>query len=311
MSAIADGIFSPKRLVVLGAGYIGGFVARQGLARGLAVTALTRNAAAAEALRAAGAEVVIADLADEDWHGRIAGGAEYVLDAVSAGGGGIEGYRRSYVEGMRSLVRWAETRGTAGTIVYTSSTSVYPQGGGATVDEAAPTDGAGERGAVLREAEWILLESGGAARRTFVLRLAGIYGPGRHHVLDQVRAGEVAGQGEHRLNVAHRDDIAAAIWVAFDAPEEVAGGVFNVADDAPTPKAEVTAWLAARLGVAAPRFTGEPYAGRRAVTPDRTIANARLKSALGWRPRFADFRAGYENVLAAEAESGFTGNSQR
>jgi nucleoside-diphosphate-sugar epimerase len=71
-----------------------------------------------------------------------------------------------------------------------------------------------------------------------------------------------------------------------------------VADDGAALKAEIVEWLARRIGVALPRFTGEPAMGRRAVTPDRVIANARAKAVLGWRPRFATFREGYENLLS-------------
>lgn len=304
MSALADGIISQKRLVVFGCGHIGGTVAREALAWGMHVTALTRNPATADALRTAGAEVVVADLAERDWHARIAGGADLVLNAVSASTPTIEGYRRSYVDGMRSILEWARTTGPVGTLVYTSSTSVYPQDGGVRVDETAPTDGVGERGAMLLEAEQVLREGAtvGACERWFVLRLAGIYGPGRHYLVDQVRAGEVAGLGTHRLNLAHRDDIAAAIWKAWTAPQAVSREIFNVADDRPAPKAEVVAWLAARMGVAMPKFTGLPAGGRRSVTPDREILNTKLKTMLGWRPVFTDFRVGYEKVLAVGPE---------
>ncbi len=304
MTTQAHGNFAGKRLVIFGCGYVGGEMARQGVARGMDVTALTRNPATAAALRAAGvSEVVEADLATEAWHARIAGGGEFVLNAVSSGGGGMESYRRSYLDGMESIVRWAEARGGVGTLVYTSSTSVYPQDGGVTVDEAAPTDGVGERGEVLLAAERVLRETPMAAvRRWFILRLAGIYGPGRMHLVEQVRAGEVAGRGTHRLNLVHRDDICGAIWSAMAAAETVESGVFNVADDGAAPKAEVTAWLAAKLGVAAPGFTGLPAGGRRAVTPDRVIANAKVKRVLGWRPAFASFREGYENSLSRAAE---------
>jgi nucleoside-diphosphate-sugar epimerase len=134
------------------------------------------------------------------------------------------------------------------------------------------------------------------------LRLAGIYGPGRHHLLEQVRLGSVAGRGDHRLNLAHRDDICAAIWSAFAAEPAIANEIFNVADGAPERKEVVAAWLAERLHVAAPVFTGAPAGGRRAVTPDRIISNARLKAALGWRPRFPSYREGYENMLSRGPE---------
>ena len=298
MSADAHGNLAGKRLVIFGCGYVGAEVARQAFARGLHVTALTRNAAKAIALRTAGVEAVVADLADTDWHARIAGGAEFVLNCVSSGGGGLGGYRRSYVDGMTSVLAWAKTHGAAGTLVYTGSTSVYPQGGGVRVDETAATAGAGLRAELLVAAEDLLRSAAGARARWFVLRLAGIYGPNRTHLVEQVRTGEVAGRGEHRLNLAHRDDIVAAIWAALAAPPAVRSEIFNVADDGAAPKAEIAAWLAARLGVPPPRFTGEPLAGRREVTPDRVIANDKIKTMLGWRPRYPTYREGYEKFLS-------------
>ncbi|MCX6951016.1 MAG: NAD-dependent epimerase/dehydratase family protein [Verrucomicrobia bacterium] len=298
MTSDAEGNFSGKRLVIFGCGYVGAEVARAAVARGCRVTALTRNEAKAAALRAEGVEVVVADLATDAWHGQIAGGADGVLNCVSSGGGGIDGYRRSYVEGMASVLAWARRRGEAGTMIYTGSTSVYPQGGGARVDETAPTDGAGERARILVEAESLLRANDGACARWFVLRLAGIYGPGRHHLLEQVRAGEVAGKGDYRLNLIYRDDIAAGVWAAWGAPATVANEVFNLADEGAATKAEIVTWLAGRLGVPVPRFTGEPAAGRREVTPDRVIVAAKAREVLGWRPRFPTFREGYEKILS-------------
>ena len=301
-SASASARAAGPRLVVFGCGYVGAATAAWAQARGATVTALTRNPATAAALRAAGIEVVVADLAGSDWHAAIPGGAEWVLNSVSSGGGGIDGYRRSYVEGTRSVVAWARSAGGIGTLVYTGSTSVYPQGDGAAVDETAPTDAAGERPGLLLAAEAAVrgAEAEAGCRRSFVLRLAGIYGPGRHHVLDQLRsgAGEIAGAGSHRLNLVHRDDIVGAIAACFLARPEQGGGIFNVADDAPAPKAEVVAWLAGRLGVPVPRFTGEPAGGRRAVTPDRIIVNRRAREVLGWVPRYPSYREGYANLLS-------------
>lgn len=307
MNSDAPGFFTGKRLVVFGAGYVGAEVARQGLGRGLRVTALTRNAGKAAQLAEAGVEVVVADLADGDWHGRVDPDAEFVLDSVSSGGGGIEGYRRSYIEGLRSILEWAGKRRprpgqggpdpTAGVLVYTSSTSVYPQDGGVRVDETAPTAGAGETAQVLLEAEALVGRWPGA--RSCVLRLAGIYGPRRHYLLDALRAGEptVAGRGDFHLNLVHRDDITAAVWAAFATDE--ARGIFNLSDDGAAPKAELVAWLAARLGRPVPVFTGEPATGRRAVTPDRIIASDRARRVLGWRPRYPTFREGYAALLEA------------
>jgi nucleoside-diphosphate-sugar epimerase len=112
-------------LVIFGCGYVGAAVAKQAVAQGLEVIALTRNQAKADALKADGvAQVIVADLTRDDWHGRIAGGADFVLNCVSSGGGGIEDYRRNYLEGMNSVVTWLRGTRAVRAAVYTSSTSV-------------------------------------------------------------------------------------------------------------------------------------------------------------------------------------------
>ena len=298
MNAEAHGNFSGKRLVIFGCGYVGAQVADEAIQRGLRVTALTRNEAKAAVLRSKGVDVIVADLADDAWHARIAGSADFALNCVSSGGAGIEGYRRSYLAGMESVLRWALQRGPVGTLLFTSSTSVYPQGEGTLVGEDASTAGAGERGQIMSEVEARVRDSERACVRWFVLRLAGIYGPGRHSLLDQVRSGSVAGAMEGRLNLIYRDDIWAAVWRAFGALPAITNQIFNVADDGAARRAEIVAWLAARLKVPVPRVSDEPPRGHRPSTPDRIISNAKIKAALGWRPGYPTFREGYEKILS-------------
>lgn len=297
MKPVAPEILRGKHLVVFGAGYLGGALVEQAVAAGLRVTALTRNAEKARMLAERGAVPLIADLADGAWENALPEGADLVVNCVSSGGGGLEGYRHSYVDGMRAVLAWAE-RSPVGPLVYTSSTSVYPQDGGVTVDEEAPLGEAVGAPAILREAEDLVKRW---PKRWCILRLAGLYGPGRHHLLDQARAGEPvwAGRGDHRLNLIHRDDAVAAIWAALVAPEDVASQVFNVADDGAVPKAELAAWLAERLGKPVPHFSGEVTRGRRGIAPDRIVSNARIKERLGWQPKYATFRDGYAELLEA------------
>jgi len=203
---------------------------------------------------------------------------------------------------MQSVLAWA-AKGPApvGTLVYTSSTSVYPQGDGVVVTETASAEGATPNGAIIRESEALLQHAPAAAvRRQFILRLAGIYGPDRHHLLDQLRAGaeQLGGSGTHRLNLAHRDDIVMAIMACLRAPATVGSDLFNVADSAPALRAEVVAWLAAGLGRPVPGFDGSATTRRGgAPMPDRIISNARIQQVLGWRPQYPDYRAGYEAIL--------------
>jgi nucleoside-diphosphate-sugar epimerase len=292
--------FRDQQLVVFGAGYVGGELIRQALARGMKVAALTRNPTRAAELRASGVATVVADLATDLWHGQMPGRADLVVDCVGAGGGGVAGYRHTYVEGLRSLFAWAAAV-PVGTFVYTSSTSVYPQAGGMRVTEDAPTLGVRDTAQVLVEAENVVRALGdGVCRRWFILRLAGIYGPGRHQLLDRLRAGarELPGRDDQHLNLVHRDDICAAIWAAFAAPPAIGNLILNVADDGAATRAELAAWLAARLSQPPPSFAGESSTGQPRHVPDRIIANERLKSSLGWRPQFPTFREGYENLLS-------------
>ncbi|MDI1319779.1 MAG: NAD-dependent epimerase/dehydratase family protein [bacterium] len=298
MASIAN-----KRLVIFGCGYIGSAVAQAALTAGARVEALTRNPEKAAALRALGlAKVVVADLAASDWHGQIAGGPDFVVNCVSAGGG-PDGYRQSYVAGMQSILAWAGgSAAPVGTLVYTSSTSVYPQGAGALVDESASADGGTPNGRIIRDSELLLQNAPvGAVRRSFILRLAGIYGPDRHHLLDQLRtdATTLGGSGAHRLNLAHRDDIVAAILACLGASPAVANEIFNVVDTAPAMREEVVRWLAAKLGRPMPAFDGGTTARRGgAPKPDRVISSAKIQRALGWRPQYPDYRTGFEKLLS-------------
>lgn len=291
-----------KRLVIFGCGYVGSAVARAAVAAGASVEALTRNAEKAAMLRAQGlAKVVVADLASSDWHGQLAGGPDFVVNCVSSGGG-PDGYQRSYVDGMKSILTWA-AQGSApiGTLLYTSSTSVYPQGGGAVVDETAPAEGATPNGKIIRDSEKLLSAvASTTCRRWFILRLAGIYGPGRHHLLDQLRGGAATlnGSGSHRLNLIHRDDIVMAMIACLGASTSVGSQIFNLVDNAPAKRADVVGWLAEQLGRPMPDFDGVPGARRGGEPmPDRFISGAKIQQVLGWAPRYPDFQAGFREIL--------------
>jgi nucleoside-diphosphate-sugar epimerase len=297
MSDVTHRFFAGKQLVVFGCGYLGGALAREAVRRGIRVNALTRNHRCAEELRVHGVEVTEADLTGSDWHSFMPQAADYAVNTVSSGGGGVEAYRQSYVQGMQSILDWARAARPR-TLVYTGSTSVYPQGEGTCVDETCVTGAGDERTALLLEAENLLRQADGIGR-WFILRLAGIYGPQRHRLLDQLRAQEsLSGSAAHRLNLAHRDDICGAIWAVLTAPEPVANEVFNVADDRPVTKDELVRWLCVRLNLPVPRFDPALSTARRRNVPDRVILNGKLKRLLGWRPVYPDFRAGYEAILA-------------
>jgi nucleoside-diphosphate-sugar epimerase len=288
-------------LIILGCGYVGRALAAAAQLRGMEVHALTRNRATAAGLLRAGIHAVEGDIAGHAWHPRLPAGADLLVNCVASGGRDLDGYRHTYVCGQQSLVAFAR-QAAPRCIVYTGSTTVYPQTGGVEVAEDDVPAEVSPAAALLLQAEATLLAAALPAR-TFVLRLAGIYGPGRHRLLDQVRSGEpLAGTGAQYLNLVHRDDVVAAILAAADSG--CTGGVFNTCDGSPAPKREVVGWLAARMGLPPPVFNPhlQPARAARRRTaaglPDRRVSNTRARQTLGWAPAFPSFREGYEAIIA-------------
>lgn len=177
---------------------------------------------------------------------------------------------------------------------YLSSTGVYGDTQGAWVDETAPT-GTGRRTARAdADSRWLAL----GAR---VLRLPGIYGPGRS-ALERVREGRA-----HRIDLAnqvfsrvHVDDIVSGALAALDAPP----GAYNLADDEPCNQNTVIEHACRLLGVAPPPLQTMAEA---ALTPmarafyaeNRRVANGKAKRELGWTPRFPTYREGLADCLLA------------
>ena len=136
-------------------------------------------------------------------------------------------------------------------IVYLSSLGVYGDHGGAWIDETAPTSASAGRRKLRIEAEqsWQLLASP-RDLPVAILRLGGIYGPGRN-AFARLRAGlaqRITKPG-HVSNRIHVFDIAQAIEAALD---QHANGIFNVVDDAPTSPNDLIAYAADLINVQPP-----------------------------------------------------------
>ena len=287
-------------MVIFGCGYLGSELARQALSKGFEVTALTRNAKTAELVRESGVHLVVeAELDDDSWHEKIDPEQNCVVNCVGSSGGGLDGYVKSYLDGQRSILRWAQ-KGRVDTFVFTSSVSVYPQTDCSFVSETSSCEGASDRGSLLLQAESIGFPSPDSMGRSFVLRLGGIYGPGRHLFLDRLRAGnrELPGNGEAFLNLIHRDDACSAIWGVLHSPSEVSGRIYNVSDGQPVRRKELVAWLSERAGLEPLEFTGKPNQAGAGFSPNRRIDNASIRKELDWNPRYSSFHEGYASLLS-------------
>jgi len=283
-----------KRVLICGCGYVGQAVGTRLAAQGHAVFGLRRSADANASLLAAGITPLNGDLANPAAVAALPGPFDWVINVVSSAHGGEAAYRSAYLESTRNLVR--KMAGAPCRFVYTSSTSVYPQTEGEWVTETSAANPTTNTGLVLRQTETELLAAASQDFRPTVLRVAGIYGPDRHHLLSRLLAGHRFGGNAARwLNMVHRDDVAGAILLVLESA--VSGEVFNVADNEPVQADAFESWLANRLELNLDALrTEEPAGGKRGVSNKR-VNNRRLREQLGWVPAHPTFREGYESIL--------------
>jgi nucleoside-diphosphate-sugar epimerase len=188
--------------------------------------------------------------------------------------------------------------------IYISTTGVYGSADGDWVDEQTPPDPQRDGGRASLAAEQVLAAHA-LGKRSAILRLAGIYGPGRVPYLHQLRAGEpIAAPSAGWLNLIHVDD-AAAIVVAVDhwlAERPAADGphVFCVSDGAPVQRGQYYAEAARLIGAPPPQFTQPPAdspAAARAAS-DRRVRNDKLRRAFDVKLAYPSYRDGLASILA-------------
>lgn len=206
--------------------------------------------------------------------------ADAVVHCASSGRGGEDAYRKVYLEGCKNIVRrFPEAR-----ILFTSSTSVYAQVNGETVDEtsdATPDRGTGQ---ILLEAENVVTGAGGV-----VARLAGIYGPHRSVLLRKFLAGEavIEDDGGRFINQIHRDDAAKSVFHLLTIGDFPAGGIFNVSDSESLTQLQVYQGLARIFGKDLPPCGPRDLNRKRGWTHKR-VSNGKLR-ATGWDPEYPSF----------------------
>lgn len=206
-----------------------------------------------------------------------------------------------YVDGIKNVL--AVLPCDIGRFIYISSTGVYGDAGGGWVDEETRPDPRRDGGRASLAAELALAESPLAARGV-VLRLGGIYGPGRVPYLDKLRAGEpIPAASEGHLNLIHVED-AAAVVVAAEI--HCKRSVYCVCDGQPVVRGEYYREVARLVGAAPPTFVAPDPASPRAARAeaDRRVKNSRMLAELGVRLEFPDYRAGLAAILGGCESAG-------
>ena len=270
---------SAPSLLIAGAGDVGARLAARQAARGWEVVALRRRDRAV-----AGARLLRADLGSGEGLAQAPRRPDAVVFCAAPDARDEAAYRRLYLDGLRRLLDAVESP----RVVFVSSTAVYGQDAGEWVTETTPATPPAFNGRVLLAAERELEEHA----RGLVLRLSGLYGPGREALLRKARAGEA--NRPHWTNRIHVEDAASALshLLALAAPQRLYLGN----DDVPALECEVQAWMREREGLPPVDPAGGAVSGRR-------VANTRLRAS-GWLPACPDFRAGYTPLLSAASRAG-------
>jgi nucleoside-diphosphate-sugar epimerase len=214
-----------------------------------------------------------------------------VVVALSPGSRVESAYRAVFMDGVRNVVQRLD-RYAVRRFVFVSSSAVYGEHGGDWVDETTPPAPMAMNGAVLWQAEqWLHAQD----LPCTVLRLSGLYGPGRLQLIERLRAGQarVPRDTVHWANRMHADDAAAAIahLLMLPAPQPLYVG----SDDTPLPLDVLYDYLAQCIGSPPPPAGAAP-----AGVGSKRLSNARLRAA-GLDPAWPDARAGYAALLKPHA----------
>ncbi|BCG77252.1 SDR family oxidoreductase [Mesorhizobium sp. 113-3-3] len=284
---------SQKQIFIFGAGYSGKAFARANK-DAVAILGTTRSEEKFASLRQAGIAPLQFDGTLTDEIGAALEETTHLVISVAPeeAGDPVLNAARAAIAGMPAL-EW---------IAYLSTVGVYGDYGGAWVNEKTTCRPVSKRSVMRVEAEQAWLKLGEEiGRPVAILRLSGIYGPGRNALvnLESGTARRLVKPGQV-FNRIHCDDIAGALWQLIAGNT---GGIFNVTDDEPAPPQDVVAYAASLMGVEPPPEIPFETAqlspmARSFYGENKRVANAAIKAA-GYGFRFSDYRAAFDHMWAS------------
>jgi nucleoside-diphosphate-sugar epimerase len=190
-------------------------------------------------------------------------------------------------------------------LAYFSTVGVYGDFGGEWVDESAPTKPVNERSRIRVEVEQQWRDY--ATKRgipLLILRLAGIYGPGRS-AFDKLRDGTARRivKPNQVFNRIHVDDIGRVTQLAA---ARTLGGTFNLSDDEPAPPQDLVTYAARLMNVAPPAEIPFENAqmtemARSFYSDNKRVSSKAIKAALGIDLLYPTYREGLVAIYGQHA----------
>lgn len=270
-------------LLILGCGYLGSELAQQAVCQGLEVDVLTRNPDTLALLKKCGVRrTVQATLQSHTWHPELNPAAyRAICLTVGSSESTPEGYHESYIKGVDSVRQWCEASATR--VIYTGSISVYGPSDGSWIDESTAPEPRDWRGQTLLESEQLLRSV--MNDRLTVLRLGGIYGPGRDRFLRSGGSADTTASNSYYLNLIHVADAARAMLRTAVASHDVSG-TYNLTDNHPFLRSELDAFVR-KHELANPATNAVSGTRRRSAPANRRIRSTRIQTLLDWSPSFS------------------------
>lgn len=283
---------TPK-VFIAGCGYVGERIASACHESGAEVTCMVRSADHAAALESAGFTTIVSVLDDQSAIPELQLSNTVLFYLVPPPGGGIRDTR------ARNFISRFSGTGRPAKIIYMSATSVYSEAGGDVVTEESPTDTDSAMGKRRLDAEAAFLDYGAKQQvPVVVLRVSGIYGPGRLPLMQISQRQPLLIEAESGpSNRIHADDLAAICIAA--AERGVGGDIFNISDGQPSSMTTYFNACADALGL--PRQPQVTLAEARMimsplmlsyVSQSRIVDNRRMVERLGITLRYPTMVAG-------------------
>lgn len=217
-------------IAIVGCGYVGKAIARYWRQElGVVVTATTTTQERVAELSAIAQRVVVVKGNDSEGLQSVLQNQGTVL--LSVGATSANGYEETYLHTAQTLVSALKLAPTVRQLIYTGSYSVYGDQDGVWVDESSPVAPATANSQILAQTEQVLLSASSPNLNVCILRLGGIYGPGRElvRIFGRVAGTTRPGNGSDVTNWVHLDDIVGAIEFAR---QHRLQGIYNLVNDA-------------------------------------------------------------------------------
>jgi nucleoside-diphosphate-sugar epimerase len=218
--------------------------------------------------------------------------ADFVVYCPSSDQRTPKAYQDTYVVGAKHVASIYAQRTHKPRFLYVSSTRVYEQQHGQWVDETSTCAGHDPLAACLLEGEKSIEQ---APLEHMIVRASGLYGPGRHYLLDALEAQNAPLCESQRFsNRIHVLDMARMLYHLMRVHYNE--GIYIASDHEPTPINTIISWLSATTGHPLPAHTIEHGADPGDTKSNKRLNNARILHT-GFRFEFPNYRQGFKHIL--------------